>query len=79
MRATEKRGKMERLLDRVLAWLQGRCSHPDHMVSADVTEGGAGDLQVKWCRRCGAVRVTWYMGCTTPQRWRRPDPMLFIG
>jgi hypothetical protein len=62
----------------ILYWLQRRCTHPSHMVVADLNEGDlhGGDVQLKWCRRCGAVRKSWYMGCTTPEPWRLPEPRM---
>lgn len=70
---------LNRIKDWILGWLQRGCSHPGNMVAADLLEGGyrGGDVQLRWCQRCGAVRFTWPMGCMTPDPWRRPDPNLW--
>jgi hypothetical protein len=73
--------------DYLLAWLQRRCTHPGEMVAADVLEGCAEGLQVKYCRRCGSIQTLWEptpAGQPSPyaaieHTWRRPDPFLFRG
>jgi hypothetical protein len=75
------------LTDYFLAWLQRRCTHPGEMIAADVLEGCAEGLQVKYCRRCGSIQTLWEpMPVGKPSRyaslehtWRRPDPFLFRG
>jgi len=49
-------------------WLQ-RCSHNPNWVMADLLEGGGNDIEVKYCRRCGAVRPSYSI------EWRRPRPL----
>jgi hypothetical protein len=57
------------------------------MIAADVLEGCAEGLQVKYCRRCGSIQTLWEtMPVGKPSRyaflehtWRRPDPFLFRG
>lgn len=66
---------MSWLTDYPLAWLQRRCDHPGNMVAADILEGCAVGIEVKYCRRCGAIRTHWV---GQPNRhWRRPDPHLW--
>lgn len=70
--------------DQVLRFLQRRCNHPDNMVATDILEGLGyrSDIEVAYCRRCGAVRPQ-ITGSATPQRlqftWRMPDPNLWRG
>jgi NMD protein affecting ribosome stability and mRNA decay len=54
------------LIDR---WLR-LCPHDSAHVAADILEGG-GNVQVKYCRRCGAVRPEY------ASEWRRPRPLWF--
>jgi hypothetical protein len=71
--------------DHLLAWLQRRCDHPGNMVAADILEGCVDSIQVKYCRRCGAVRTHWAPlpgGKPSPYsvlewHWRLPDPHLW--
>lgn len=60
-----------RIEDWVLAFLQRRCTHPGEMVAADVLEGCVDQLQVRYCRRCGAIKNSPL--CV----WRTPDPQLW--
>ena len=50
-------------------WLK-RCPHDGRHVLADLMEGDGG-TQVKYCRRCGAVRLGF------EREWRRPRPLWF--
>lgn len=72
------------LTDQLLARLQRRCKHPDEMVAADILEACVPGLQVRYCRRCGAVKVDWIPTGKSPyiqldHTWRRPDPNLWRG
>lgn len=62
--------------DCILAVIQGRCEHAGQMVAADVLEGCVSDLELKYCRRCGAIRPDW---CGRRSDWRAPDPHLWRG
>jgi hypothetical protein len=56
------------IADRIVeVWLKA-CTHDDANVAADVLEGCA-DVEVKYCRRCGAVRPAY------ASEWRRPSPL----
>ena len=64
------------LLDHIVDWWMSRCAHPSEGVAADILEGeGKSELQLRWCRRCGAY------GWASPDRavhdwnWRRPRPL----
>lgn len=59
---------MIRLIDHFVDWWMRRCVHYDHHVAADILEGD-GPIQVKYCRRCGAVRIG--------DLWRRPRPLWY--
>lgn len=73
------------LEDCALARLQRRCEHPGSMVAADLLEGCADGIRVKYCRRCGAVKTDWQpmpagrpsLFSSIPHYWRRPDPHLW--
>lgn len=71
--------------DQILASIQRRCEHPPEMVLADLLEGGIPELSVKYCRRCGAVKTDWILGCANramiilPHWWRQPDPNFWRG
>ena len=70
--------------DHLFAFLQRRCEHPGEMVAADILEGCADDVAVKYCRRCGSIKTDWTPGgparyITLEHTWRRPDPFLWIG
>jgi hypothetical protein len=71
------------LEDQVLAFLQRRCDHPGNMVAADILEGCADGIEVKYCRRCGSVKTDWKPGNSPfahiEHTWRRPDPNLWRG
>lgn len=76
---------LKRLEDFLLARLQRRCTHPRDLVAADCLEATVPGLQVRWCRRCGAIRPQWdeanryqaYYGQGVS--WRTPDPHLWRG
>ena len=78
---------MTYLTDQILAFFQKRCTHPVEMVAADILEGCVPNLQVKYCRRCGAVKTDWEpmpngkssVFCSLEHTWRRPDPNLWRG
>jgi hypothetical protein len=57
---------IDKLADR---WIQS-CPHDGAHVIADLLEGD-GDIAVKYCRRCGAVRPE------HDYEWRRPRPLWF--
>jgi hypothetical protein len=59
-----------RLIDRFVDWWLRRCVHDGSHVAADILEGDGG-IQVKYCRRCGAVRRG-----GSPE-WRRPRPLWY--
>ncbi len=73
------------LQDQLLAALQRRCEHPGDMVAADLLEGCADGIEVRYCRRCGAVKTDWdpkpgrSKFATLPHYWRTPDPNLWRG
>jgi hypothetical protein len=62
--------------DQILRMLQRRCKHPGEMVAVDILEGSAEGWQIKYCRRCGAVRPEWDFHWTD---WRLPEPNLWRG
>lgn len=68
---------MKYIEDQILAWLQRRCMHPSEMVAVDILEGAGDDIEVGYCRRCGAVRLNYNHNLI--QDWRRPDPNLWRG
>ena len=47
------------LQDWMFRFLQKRCRHPGEMVAADLLEGNVDHIQIRYCRRCGAVKVEW--------------------
>src|SRR5271166_1702649 len=62
--------KINKLIDKLVdIWLQS-CAHEDVNIAADILEGGEG-IEVKYCRRCGAVRPAYH------SEWRRPRPLWF--
>lgn len=71
---------MRWLTDQILRFIQRRCEHPGMMIAADALEGDAPGIQVRWCRRCGAIsRITdeaAWMGLSVAE-WRLPDPNLW--
>jgi hypothetical protein len=69
---------MKRIEDWILSKLQRRCSHPANMVAADILEGSASNLEVKYCNRCGAVKI-FYNSRLGIAKWRIPDPNLWNG
>jgi hypothetical protein len=50
-------------------WLQ-KCIHSPENIAADILEGSS-SIEVKYCRRCGAVRISYQ------KQWRRPRPLWF--
>lgn len=60
-----------KLLFSVVTWWQGNCNHDGRFVTADILEGDSDviRLSVKWCRRCGAVKVVW---SHCEQEWKVP-------
>jgi hypothetical protein len=67
------------LEDRILAFIQKRCKHPDEMVAVDILEGMWDGFHVTYCRRCGAVRVESDGRGADHLPWRSPDPHLWRG
>jgi hypothetical protein len=71
--------------DQILTFIQKRCEHPGNMVAADVLEGCVDGIQVKYCRRCGAIKTDWnphdesHRFITLEHFWRSPDPNLWRG
>lgn len=67
--------------DQVLEAIQRRCEHPDEMVAVDITEGTSSDMEVRYCRRCGAVNLGWKKvdGTVKHWGWRTPCPNLWRG
>ena len=72
------------LEDQILAWIQRRCDHPGEMVAADILEGSAPGIEVKYCRRCGSIRTDYweashpsYQFIALAHWWQRPDPNLW--
>ena len=59
-----------KLIDHIVEWWLNRCPHDGSHVAADILEG-CGDVEVKYCRRCGAVRPSY------SNEWRRPRPLWF--
>lgn len=70
---------IKRLESWLLSKLQRRCDHPDMMVAADILEGCADGIEVKYCRRCGAIATNWSRGLERRAEWRLPDPFLWAG
>ncbi|HEX2679574.1 MAG TPA: hypothetical protein VHM19_23150 [Polyangiales bacterium] len=68
--------RIEKLIDRFVSWWLHRCKHRGEHVAADIAEGAFAkqDMQVQYCRRCGAVRFHNSWG---PFPWRTPDPAWF--
>lgn len=63
--------------DQILRWIQQRCDHPSQMVAADILEGDGRDVQVKYCRRCGAVAPK--VAPAQLSGWTLPEPNLWRG
>jgi len=59
-----------RILDRLIDWWLRHCPHNSSWVAADVLEGTT-DVEIKYCRRCGAMRPS------HSSEWRRPRPLWF--
>lgn len=67
-------GEMRKYIeDCILTYLQKRCDHPGQMVAVDILEGGGRDVEVAYCRRCGAVKTNY------SKEWRLPMPHLWRG
>ena len=45
------------LIDYFVTKWQRRCKRDNRIVSADILEGGAEELTICWCRRCGALHA----------------------
>lgn len=58
-----------RFLDYIVDWWLQRCPHDSDDIAADILEGGANGIEVKYCRRCGAVRPSY------TSTWRRARPL----
>lgn len=68
--------------DQILYFLQRRCDHPENMVAADILEACVNNIEVRWCKRCGAIKTDWKpvvrSGFATLEHWwRSPDPNLW--
>jgi hypothetical protein len=63
-------GLVMRLMDWLADWWLRRCLHDGSHVAADILEG-CGSVEVKYCRRCGAVRPEY------SSEWRRARPLWF--
>lgn len=68
---------MRWLKDQLLKALQKDCEHPGRMIAADILEGCGRGSEVAWCRRCGAVRVSFDNKLAND--FRIPDPNLWRG
>lgn len=84
MTIEQRNGLLRYVSDQVLAFFQKRCEHPGQMVAADILEGSVDDIEIKYCRRCGAVKTNWKPTgksrfTTLEHTWRRPDPNLWRG
>lgn len=66
------------LEDQLLRFLQRRCQHPGKFVIADCLEGDVQGLDVKWCRRCGAILYSWN-SYSHGREFRYPDPNMYRG
>jgi hypothetical protein len=66
---------LTRIEDWILFILQRRCKHPDGMVAADIAEGIC-ERAVRYCRRCGAVRLETHWSLDESP-WRLPNPYLW--
>lgn len=67
-------------IDSLLRLLQRTCKHPSIMVAADILEGDGyvSSIEVKYCRRCGAVKVIRDgRDKSIDLQWRLPDPHLW--
>lgn len=72
-----------RVEDRLLERLQRRCQHPDDMVVVDALEGCGCGVEIKYCRRCGAMKPVFLPRSVnvvpSEWEWRRPLPTLWHG
>lgn len=60
-----------KIIERIVDWWMRRCPHYGYYVAADILEGGGSGVEVKYCRRCGAVRTSY------SKEWRRPRPLWY--
>lgn len=72
------------LSNKVLQFFQRRCQHPPGIVTADLLEGCVEGIEIKYCNRCGAVKLDWNPlkpseknFRTLEHWWRGPDPFLW--
>lgn len=71
--------------DQILRFIQKRCEHPGEMVAANILEGCAPGIEVKYCRRCGAIKTDWAPGHSDRRFiclqhwWQSPNPNLWRG
>lgn len=72
-------GLLRYLVDQILAALQKRCEHPGQMVAVDILAGCDSNVEVAYCRRCGAVKTTFVGSRCTHAEWMKPDPNLWRG
>lgn len=77
---------IKRIEDFLLRFIQKKCQHPDKMVASDILEGCANGIGVKYCRRCGAIKIDWRAETNFDIKyaklehcWRTPDPYLWKG
>lgn len=61
-----------RLLDHLVDWWMAGCKHEPHHVLEDLLEGSGNGVEVKYCRRCGAVRTNY------ESEFRRPRPLWHV-
>ncbi len=60
-----------KLIDWFVDRWMSRCKHNGEHVAFDILEGSGGNIDVGYCRRCGAVRPSY------SKEWRRPRPLWF--
>ncbi len=58
------------MINYLISWWLKQCQHKPEHVAADILEGAC-DVEVKYCRRCGAVRPSY------SSEWRIPRPLWF--
>lgn len=63
--------------DVLLARIQRRCEHPSPMVASDILEGCVYGIEIRYCRRCGAVKTVWSPPHGSRPSWRSPSPHLW--
>jgi len=64
------------LIDKLVTFWQSRCNHNRNHVTSDILEGMAEELTIRWCRRCGAVRV---IDDGNEWDWREPRASWWTG